>query len=142
MKKLLSTMFGFAIVILLSGSGFAQDGNYFTVSTWKIVVPEGGSRAEFLELQKEWRDKIVSKNEKIISERVMRHQSGSDGRDWVFITEYANWNDIDLAAERQNELVEEAWPNEEERRAFFQKFFSYSQGHSDEIYQESPGLRK
>jgi hypothetical protein len=132
----------FIAFFLFNGNSFAQDGSYYTVTTWKISIPEGGSNAEFNKIMKEWYDKVVSKNEKIISERVMRHQSGGDGRDWVFITEYANWNDINEAGNRQNELVQEAWPNEDERREFFRKFFSYTDTHSDEIMQEVSGLRK
>ena len=132
----------FAAFLLFNGSSFAQDGHYYTVSTWKISIPEDGSNAEFSEIMKEWYDKVVSKNEKIVSEKVLRHSSGSDGRDWVFITEYASWNDIDAADERQNELVEAAWPNENERREFFKKFFKYADTHSDEILRELPELRK
>jgi hypothetical protein len=142
--KLFSKIFliMFAAFLLFNVNSFAQDGSYYTVTTWKISVPENGSNAEFNELMKEWYDKVVSKNEKIISERVMRHQSGGDMRDWVFITEYANWNDIDAAGTRQNELVQEAWPNETDRKEFFKKFFSYTDTHSDEILQEIPDLRK
>jgi hypothetical protein len=136
----------FAIVIaallLFSSSSFAQDAHYYTVTTWKVSSPEGGSMAEFNTMMKEWYDKVVSKNEFIISERVMRHQSGNDMRDWVFITEYASWNDIDAAAERQNELVDAGWPNEDERSEYFKKFFSYANTHSDEILQEIPSIRK
>lgn len=132
----------FIAFFLFNTNSFAQDGNYYTVTTWKISVPENGSNAEFNELMKEWYDKVVSKNEKIISERVLTHRSGNDMRDWVFITEYASWNDINDAATRQNELVQEAWPNADDRRKFFNKFFSYTDTHSDEILQEVPGLRK
>lgn len=130
-------------VILLSGNSFAQDeGNYYTITTWKISVPEDGSNAEFNEIMQEWYDKVVSKNDKIISERVMQHQSGGDMRDWVFITEYASWNDIDAANDEQNKLVDEGWPTKEERSKFFDTFWKYVDTHSDEILQEKPGLRK
>ncbi|RPI70401.1 MAG: hypothetical protein EHM47_12205 [Ignavibacteriales bacterium] len=132
----------FIAFFLFNTNSFAQDGSYYTVTTWKITTPEGGTNAEFNEIMKEWYDKVVSKNEKIISERVLRHLSGSDGRDWIFITEYASWNDINDAATRQNELVQEAWPDEGDRREFFRKFFSYTGTHSDEILQEIPDLRK
>ncbi len=142
MKKF-TFIFATAVAVLFfSASSFAQDAHYYTVTTWKISSPEGGSMTEFNTLMQEWYDKVVSKNEKIISERVMRHSSGSDMRDWVFITEYASWNDIDAANNRQGELVNEGWPNADDRSAFFKKFWSYASTHSDEILQEKPGLRK
>ena len=86
--------------------------------------------------------KVVAENEYIISERELRHQSGADMRDWVFITEYASWNDIDAASTRQNELVQAGWPDEKERSAFFDKFWKYASTHSDEILQEVSAIRK
>ena len=143
MKKLTLIFVVAFAVLFLSGSSFAQEeGHYYTSTTWKISVPEDGSNAEFMELMQEWYDKVVSKNEKILSERAFRHQSGGDMRDWVFVTEYASWNDIEAANTRQGELVNEGWPNADERSAFFKKFWKYVDTHSDEIYQELPTLRK
>jgi hypothetical protein len=132
----------FAAFLLLHGTSFAQDGHYYTVTTWKISIPEGGSNAEFMGLMKEWYDKVVTKNDKIVSEKVLRHNSGSDMRDWVFVDEYASWNDIDAAGEVQNKLVEEGWTNKDERKKFFDTFWKYVDTHSDEILQELPELRK
>jgi hypothetical protein len=63
-------------------------------------------------------------------------------RDWVVISEYASWNDMDAANDMQNKLIEEAWPNEDDRRAWFAKFGKYTITHSDEILQERPDLTK
>lgn len=143
MKNLTKIFVLLFVVMLLSGNSFAQDeGHYYTITTWKISTPEDGSNAEFNELMKEWYDKVVSKNDKIISERVMQHQSGGDMRDWVFITEYASWNDIDAANDEQNKLVDEGWPNKEKRKKYFDSFWKYVITHSDEILREKPGLRK
>lgn len=143
MKKLTFALVLSFAVMLLSANSFAQEeGNYYTVTTWKISSPEDGSMSEFAQMMQEWYDKVVSKNEYIISERVMRHQSGADMRDWVFITEYASWNDIDAANKKQNELIEAGWPDKNERDAFFNKFWKYTDTHSDEIYQEIPSIRK
>ena len=142
--KLLSQIFAIIIVafLLFNSSSFAQDGHYYTVTTWKISIPEGGSNTEFNALAKEWYDKVTSKNDKIISEKVLRHGYGNDMRDWVYITEYANWADIDAAAEVQNKLVDEGWTNKDERKKFFDTFWKYVDTHSDEILQELPDLRK
>jgi len=130
-------------VMLLSGSSFAQDeGHYYTITTWKFMVPADGSNAELNELMKEWYDKVVSKNDKILSEKVLVHRSGADMRDWIFISEYATWNDIDAANDVQNKLVDEGWPNKEDREKFFDSFWKYVVTHSDEILQELPELSK
>lgn len=145
MKRLfLTSALTFSMLLFFfSSNTFAQnDGHYYTVTTWKIEIPEDGSNAEFMKLMEEWNAKVVSKNDKVISEKVFRHQSGSDMRDWVVVTEYASWNDIDAANNTQNELVNEGWPNADERSAFFKKFWKYVETHSDEIYQELPTLRK
>ncbi len=144
MKRINQVIIAIALFCLLSGSAFSQDneGHYFTVTTWKIEIPQDGSRAEFNELMKEWYQKITSKNDKVISERILRHASGNDQRDLVIITEYASWNDIDAAQDKQGELVKTAWGNEEGRKAYFKKFNKYSLTHSDEIFQEVPSWRK
>jgi hypothetical protein len=121
---------------------FAQDSHYFTVTTWKMTVPEDGSNKELNELFKEWYEKVVSKNDKILSERVLRHSNGSDSRDWVIITEYASWNDIEAADEIQSKLVKEGWATKEERQKYFKTFGKYGNMHSDEIYRSVKGLTK
>jgi hypothetical protein len=142
--KRLTLIFVLAIVVMLfSGSGIAQDeGHYYAITTWKLTVPADGSNAELNELFKEWYEKIVSKNDKVLSQKVLRHVTGSDMRDWVVISEYASWNDMDAAGDEQSRLVQEAWPNEDDRRAWFAKFGKYTVTHSDEILQERPELTK
>lgn len=119
-----------------------EEGHYYGITTWKLTVPADGSSAELNELFKEWYEKIVLKNDKILSQKVLRHRSGSDMRDWVVISEYASWNDMDAASDMQSKLVEEAWPNEDDRRKWFAKFGKYTLTHSDEILQEKPELTK
>ena len=131
------------LLFIYSSISVAQDGgSHYTITTWKISVPEGGSNSELNKMLKEWRDKIVSKNDKIISQITLRHQSGADARDLVVITEYASWNDIDAAGDEQGRLVEEAWPNEDDRSAWFAKFNKYTDTHSDEILVGLPDLTK
>ncbi len=120
----------------------AQENHYYTITTWKMTVPEDGSNKELNELFKEWKDKIVAKNDKIISEKVLRHTMGSDSRDWIIITEYASWNDIGAANEIQKKLINEGWKSKEERQKYFKTFGKYGNMHSDEIYTSLKGLSK
>ncbi|HFA50058.1 MAG TPA: hypothetical protein ENJ95_13700 [Bacteroidetes bacterium] len=128
---------------LAAQSATAQDeGHYFMVTTWKLHIPENGSGKELNSILEEWHKKVVLKNPKTISEKTLVHVSGSDQRDWVVITEYANWNDINEATKIDNKLVEEGWPDKAERKKFFEAFGKYSITHSDEILQEMPKLSK
>jgi hypothetical protein len=134
------------IVLISSIDSYAQEeeeeGHYYTVTTWKFKVPADGSNAELDSLLKVWQEEVVLKNDKILSEKVLRHLWGSDMRDWVFITEYANWNDIKEAGEMQGKLVEAAWPDKEDRKEFFKSFNKYGVTHSDELYMDLPALAK
>ncbi|CAZ97800.1 hypothetical protein [Zobellia galactanivorans] len=134
-KSLLGTLL--LLLVFMPTSGTAQDGHYYMATTWKLQVPEDGSNKQLKELLKEFSEKTVFKNEKIISEKVMYHISGADLRDVVVITEYANWNDIEAA-----KLMETGWPNEEERATFMKTFGKYVVTHSDEIFKEIPELAK
>ena len=143
MKQLTIIFVVMFTLILLSDNSFAQDeGHYYSITTWKLRVPADGSNAELNELFKEWYEKVTTKNDKILSQKVLVHRSGPDMRDWVIVSEYATWNDIDAANDAQNKLVDEGWPNKEDRKKFFDKFWKYVFTHSDEILQEKPELTK
>ncbi len=132
------------LAILLSTQSVAaqEEAHYFEVTTWKLQIPEDGSRAELNTVMKEWYQKVVLKNPKVLSRKVLVHISGADMRDWVIITEYANWNDINEAGNLNGKLVAEGWPDEAKRKQFFDTFNKYAITHSDEILQEVPELTK
>ena len=134
-----------AVVLFSVVPAFSQDTNndhYYTMTTWKIRVPEGGSRAEFADLMKEWAEKVTRKNPKVVSETVLQHAWSDDNRDVIIISEYANWNDIEAAQDEQDKLVKAGWPDEEARKAFNKKFGSYFMYHSDGIFVGRPELGK
>jgi len=135
-----------AVCFLLSNtSAFAQeeeeDGHIFTISTWKASkIPEDGSRAErdsLLMISVE----LTNMNPKYLSAKVLRHSWGSDFRDWVFITEYATWADIEEAGNIDEENFKKKWPDKE-WRGYLRTFGKYFTTHSDEIYTELPKYRK
>ena len=128
------TLFVLCIVLFSCSITIAQNDSFYTVTTWKVVVPEDGNLAELNTLLKEFKEKVTNPNQYIASERTLRHLSGSDSRDLVIITEYKSWNDIDAASTRQGELIESAWKTEEARKAFFTKFNKYFLMHTDEMY--------
>ena len=123
-------------MVLLNQTLYAQDNeNIVVVTTWYVENPEDGSPAEYDSLATIIYDKVVSKNKYIVNRTLVRHYWGSDSRQRVIITEYASMEDIAKADEEGGRLFREAFPNEEDRKAFGDAFGKYWNGyHSDEIY--------
>jgi len=134
--------FTLALVVcfmMLSSVGFAQDdeGHIYVVSTFKSVIPEGGSSDERENLLMELREAQKS-NKKVLSSVTLRHRWGSDTRDWVFITEYKSLADFAEAQKINQKLHKKKWKDDDERAEFFRKLGKYFSEHSDEIYIELP----
>jgi len=119
-----------------------EEGHFYVIMTWKTVMPEGGSAEERDSLLLEFQEAVTKKNEKILSSRNLRHYYGSDLRDWVVITEYETWADIEEAGKIGDELCKQKWPDEEERKEYFRKIMKYFSTHSDEIYKDLPKFGK
>lgn len=138
--------FTLALVVcfmILSSVGFAQDdeGHIYVVSTFKSVMPEGGSAKERDDLLLELKEAQKS-NKKVLSSFVLRHHWGSDGRDWVFITEYKSMADFAEALKIDQKLNKKKWKDDDKRAEFFRKLGKYWSEHSDEIYRELPKFTK
>ena len=134
--------FTLALVVcfmMLSSVGFAQDdeGHIYVVSTFKSVIPEGGSADERDNLLMELIEAQKS-NKKVLSSVTLRHHWGSDFRDWVFITEYKSMADFAEAEKINQKLNKKKWKDDDERAEFFRKLGKYFSEHSDEIYIELP----
>ena len=114
----------------------ASDENHiFAMTTSKTTLPDGGSRARRDSLLTLEHEAVTMKNDKIISQRILNHRYGSDNRDWITVTEYANWEDIAEAANVSRDLRRERWPDEAERRAFGRELGTYFLvQHSDQIF--------
>ncbi len=94
----------------------------FDMDTWKAV-------------EKEYFDKVTSQNELIMGSGIYMHRFTPDNRELLSINAYGSWEDIDKVNERNGELIEAGWPDEEERKAYFKKRNAYyADFHSDEIY--------
>ncbi len=125
----------FIVFFLFKGTSFAQDGNILYVQTWEFKMPEGGSWAEFDSLTALVNENVVSKNDKILSQRIVRHLWGSDSRQLIVIREYANIEDLVGEDETGNNLFRAWKTTDEERKSFGEAYGKYFRGHhSDEIY--------
>ena len=94
---------------------------------------------DWLKTEKEYFDKVTSKNDLLIGSGYYNHYFTPDNTEIILVSVYKTWEDIDKANEITNKLIEEGWPDEAARKAFFDKQNSYySPKHSDEIYQTMP----
>jgi len=148
MKKIITCFVALSVCFLLFNTGvaFGQEEeeevrHIFTISTWKAgAMPEDGSAAE--------RDSLFmvgvelqNSNAKYLSVKVLRHHWGNDFRDWVFITEYATWADIEEAAKIDEDNFKKKWPDKKWSE-YLRMFGKYFTTHSDEIYEERPKYGK
>ncbi|MEW5676870.1 hypothetical protein ABGT15_11200 [Flavobacterium enshiense] len=119
-------------------SSFAQEKKmyYLTVTTaHRNFAVENPKFDEWLALEKEYFEKVVKKNEFIIGHNVLNHYFTADNSEIIFVNVYENWDAIDKAWTKNQDLVKQAWPDENARKAFFEKRNKYYvPNHSDEIY--------
>lgn len=86
--------------------------------------------------------KGVMKNEFVIHQNNMVHFYSEDSREFVTVTEYANWGDILKAADRDEELEKQAWPDAKKRVEFLKKMNGNFTHHKDAIFHGLPGQSK
>lgn len=97
------------------------------------------TKEEWLKVEKEYFDKVVMKNPLVLKHNILTHFFTEDNTEIILVQLYDNWEAIDKAWEKDNELIKAAWPDEKARKAFFDKRASfYADGHSDEIYSVLP----
>ena len=132
-------------VLCLSGTILAQDmeGNIVVVTTMETKSNPDGSIAEFDSLNQLFTDKVIKKNELMLSAKTLNHMWGNNNRDFLVMYEVKSWEDIPKANQKNDELFEAAWKTKEERKAFNKAWNAYFTGkHSDEIYMEVKSGRK
>ncbi|MFY0713261.1 hypothetical protein J1D01_06265 [Seonamhaeicola sp. NFXS20] len=96
--------------------------------------------AEWRAAEKEYMEKVTSKNEHIVSAGYYTHLFTENSNEILYVQSYPSWESIEKAASRNAELVKEAWPNEDTRKTVLEKLNSaYSSFHSDEIYATMSG---
>jgi len=115
-----------------------QEGNIFTISTWKIRFDQ---LDDFLDIMEKEMKPIYTQNEYIKSYRVFRHYWGED---WlvVVIAEYENMGAIEAADKKSDELLKKKYPDEKKLKEMQDKRRKMIMGHTDNIVREVPNLRK
>ena len=106
---------------------------YITVTT--LYGTEDFDIDAWREVEEEYFNKVTSKIDLILSHQVLMSYFSPVYSEFKVINVINSWEDIMLINEMRMTLIEEAWPDEEERKAFFEKQNSfYKSKHSDEIY--------
>jgi len=99
--------------------------------------------SDWMKIEKEYFDKVTMKNDLIIGSGVYFHYFTPDDSEVLLVSVYKNWEDIENASAVTAKLIDEAWPNEEDRSNFFKKQSGhYEDQHSDEIYVSLPYTKK
>ena len=109
---------------------------YITVTTmhWNMDYKDF-KMDEWKAVEKEFLDKVVMKNEHILSASFYLHRLTADNTELLYVQSFASWDAIDKASKRSNELSLEAWPKDEDAKIYFDKRNAYyAPEHSDEIY--------
>jgi siroheme synthase (precorrin-2 oxidase/ferrochelatase) len=106
----------------------------FTRSHWNMDYKDF-SMEKWKALESEYHEKVIMKNEFIAASNVLLHYYTPDNSEIMFVQAYRSWGDVEKATQKNAELAKAAWPDEAERRAFFDKQSEYyAMKHSDEIY--------
>ncbi|WP_373055811.1 hypothetical protein [Zunongwangia sp. H14] len=117
----------------------ANEPVYITMTTMHWNKDPETDFTDWLDTEKEYFDKVTSKNDLIMNSGYYTHYFTPDNSELLFVNVYKSWEDIEKAQEMEQKLSEEAWPDKEKRQAFFEKQRSYySREHSDEIYTSLP----
>ena len=112
---------------------------YLTVVTTKWNTDPNVDFSDWMDVEKEYHEKVTMKNDLIVGSGFYTHYFTPDDSEIKLVTVFKSWADIEDVDDITSKLIEEGWPNEEERKAFFTKRNSYySSWHSDEIYTTSP----
>ena len=110
-----------------------ENSMYVTVTTLSGV--DGFDFEAWKEVEEEYFEKVTSKIDLILSHEVLMSYFAPQFGEIKVINVINSWEDIMTINDLRVELIEEAWPDEEERKAFFEKQNSfYKSKHSDEIF--------
>jgi len=112
---------------------------FITITKTQRIMDPDTDFDEWLKIEKEYFDKVIMKNDLIIGSGVYFHYFTPDDSEVLLVSIYENWADIEKATQITGKLIDEAWPNLEEKSNFLKKQNNhYEDQHSDEIYVSLP----
>jgi len=115
-------------VIVLTGIIFGQynpDNHVVTTSMYYMNYVEDGSWTEFFELAEEEFTKMNRADKYLVSLLVLGHRHSGSRNEVVQIAEWKSIADADKSTVGLADMRKKAWPNEEKRKAFNEKYGRY-----------------
>ena len=107
------------------------------------ATPDDAVDGEMKELHTEFLENVIYKNDYIKAYYINRHMWGADSRDMGEVFVLNSLADVEASFEKNTELINAHWPDEDARKAFFEKYNRYLTGwHGDYIFQSVPDLIK
>jgi hypothetical protein len=145
-KQLLFTLATFLVIFtsqVISTNAQTAPNHIYHENTWYMITGmDSVTRAERNVVLKEYHDKVTMKNEFVLHQWSMQHFFTEDSREFVVVSEYASWEDMEKAFNRDSELEKAAWPDAKQRAEFMKKMNSYFTYHKDAIYSALPTMTK
>jgi hypothetical protein len=134
------------VLMLISTYSFSQEEErpmYLSSTTMYWNSDSDMSMDDWKAGEKEYMDKVTSKNEYIMWAGYFTHLMTPNSNEVMYGQTYPSWEAIEKAAARNAELEKEAWPDDATREAFLKKMNSaYADFHSDEIYATLPWAKQ
>ena len=120
-----------------------KDEMIYVVQVQEMAWPDDGTEEEIRELRTTYLENVIHQDPHLKAFYNERHGWGANSTDFIEVSVYSSWADIAKSNEEMEALIEQAWPDEKERDAFFDKYDRYYTGkHKDYIYRSVPSLRK
>lgn len=137
-SKLSSIIFAIPFVLIYLNSYSQTKAVDFSPKYVTVTTLHGASGINFeawKALETEYFNKVTNKIDLILSHEVLISYFSKGLRDIKVINVFNSWDDIQHVNAIREELIKKAWPNEEERKLFFEKQNGfYTNFHSDEIF--------
>lgn len=143
MKSFKNVSFGILVFLFIfTSKATAQNAQkeefkpvFLTVTTLHRSSDPNIDFSDWKKTEQEYYDKVTAKNDLILGSGYYFHYFTPDDSEILAVSVFKSWEDIEKANEVTSKLVEQGWPDEANRKAFFDKQNSYySPVHSDEIY--------
>jgi len=137
-NKLASLIVLFAFIFLTSVTNAQEEPKefepvYITVTTLHGIG--GVDIKEWKATEQEFFDKVTNKIDLLVAHEVLISNIYNDFSDIKVVNVFKSWDDIQKVNQIRDELIAQAWPDEESKNQFFEKQNSfYTNYHSDEIY--------
>lgn len=112
---------------------------YIVITKMHFSSDASADLSDWKKTEEEYFNKVTNKNDLILHSGVYRHFLTPDSSEILFISVFDSWKDFEDALEITEGLIEDGWPDEDIRSAFFEKQSNYYDTiHSDEMFSTLP----